>query len=132
MSFTIKYNKGEKELYPDNHLVRNWRFEGDQESEALLCHYMAEVAEKNGISVNDLHHLFPAVLRMLCSDIEWAGQRKKELATGVRVIYKNRVGVIMDKSSIGFNHWNVEFSDPHSYERLYALDLTIAPLKLNI
>lgn len=33
---------------------------------------MAKVAEKQGLNANDMHALFPAVLRMLKSKSEWA------------------------------------------------------------
>lgn len=69
---TFKYNKGVREIYPANKLVNNWLFKEDEHDEALLAHFMANVAEKNGMSANDMNHLFPYVLRMLKSDIEWS------------------------------------------------------------
>lgn len=53
-------------------MVYNWGFNEGEEEEARLCNAMAEVAKKNGLDGNDLTHLFPAVLRMLKSDIEWS------------------------------------------------------------
>lgn len=40
--------------------------------EANLADAMARVAEINGVDINTLQHLFPAVLRMLKSDSRWA------------------------------------------------------------
>ena len=68
----FKYNKGVQEVFPAHSLVNNWRFTEDEHSEASLAHFMAEVAEKNGISNNDIMHIYPLVLRMLKSKIDWA------------------------------------------------------------
>ena len=68
----FEYEKGVQKVYPANWMVKNWLFQEDEKDEATLAHAMAVVAEKNGMSSNDLQHLFPAVLRMLKSDIEWA------------------------------------------------------------
>lgn len=71
-----KRRKGILEVFPAHEMVRNWVFTEAEEDEALLAHYMAAVAEKNGLSANDMMHLFPAVLRMLKSDITWANNIK--------------------------------------------------------
>ena len=68
----FEYNKGIKEIYPAHKMVKNWLFTEDEEEEATLANSLAIVAEKNGMSQNDLMHLFPAILRMLKSDIKWA------------------------------------------------------------
>jgi len=68
----FEYEKGVQKVYPANWMVKNWIFKEDEKDEATLAHAMAIVAEKNGMSSNDLQHLFPAVLRMLKSDIDWA------------------------------------------------------------
>ena len=68
----FEYEKGVQKVYPANWMVKNWLFQEDEKDEATLAHAMAIVAEKNGMSSNDLQHLFPAVLRMLKSDIDWA------------------------------------------------------------
>lgn len=68
----IEYTKGVRFIYPIHPMVKNWRFEDGEEAEATLCHDMAVVAEKNGLSSNDLMHLFPASLRMLKSESKWA------------------------------------------------------------
>lgn len=68
----FEYEKGVQKVYPANWMVKNWLFQEDEKDEATLAHAMAIVAEKNGMSSNDLQHLFPAVLRMLKSDINWA------------------------------------------------------------
>ena len=56
--------------------VASWGFEDDEHQEALLANAIAEVADKNGITANELHHIYPVILRMLRSDIYWAGQKK--------------------------------------------------------
>lgn len=68
----FKYNKGKQEVYPANKMVKNWMFTEDEHDEATLANSLAIVAEKNGMSQNDLMHLFPAILRMLKSDIKWS------------------------------------------------------------
>jgi hypothetical protein len=68
----FKYNKGKQEVFPANELVNNWLFTEDEHDEATLAHSLAVVAEKNGMSANDLMHLFPYVLRMVKSNIDWA------------------------------------------------------------
>ena len=67
-----KYKNGKREVYPANPIVANWVFTEETEDEAMLAHYMAAVAQKNGLTANDMQHLFPAVLRMLKSKINWA------------------------------------------------------------
>ena len=67
-----RYNKGERKVFPAHPMVKNWRFQEDEEEEAILINSIAKVAEKNGLNVNDLHHLFPAILRMLKSEINWS------------------------------------------------------------
>lgn len=64
-------------ISPAHKMVSNWVFNDGEEDEAALCHHMAKVAEKSGMNANDMHALFPALLRMLKSEIEWAGQNKK-------------------------------------------------------
>lgn len=66
------WKKGEYHIKPKHHFVKHWGFKENEESEASLANMMAEVAEKNGLSANDVMHLFPYVLRMLKSDIAWA------------------------------------------------------------
>ncbi len=65
-------NTGVKEVFPANEMVSNWVFTQETEDEALLANAMACVAKKTGVNVNTLRHLFPAVLRMLKSDCNWA------------------------------------------------------------
>jgi hypothetical protein len=50
--------------------VKNWRFQGDK-LEAKLADVIAELAEENGMSANDVSHVFPYILRMLKSESEW-------------------------------------------------------------
>lgn len=71
-------NFGKVELFPVHKMVSNWLFQDSSkddlynEQEANLANAMAEVAEANGMSANNLQHLFPAVLRMLKSNSNWA------------------------------------------------------------
>ncbi len=67
----FEYEKGVQKVYPTHWMVKNWLFQENEKDEAALAHAMATVAEKNGMSSNDLQHLFPAVLRMIKSDINW-------------------------------------------------------------
>jgi hypothetical protein len=68
----FEYNKGKQEVFPMNNMVKNWLFGEDEHDEAALAHFIAKVAEKNGLSANDVQNLFPAILRMLKSDIPWS------------------------------------------------------------
>lgn len=70
-----------RNCYAPNHdFVKNWVFEFEKGNEsdelraikeANLADAMARVGALNGISRNDLQHLFPAVLRMLRSNSDW-------------------------------------------------------------
>lgn len=73
-NYIIDYSNGfEKPLLkPINKLVRNMYLNEGDEAEANLLSAIGEVAEKNGVSVNEINHLFPAILRMLKSDCSWA------------------------------------------------------------
>lgn len=68
-----KYNNGVKEVYPQHPYVNNWIFREDSEDEAHLALYVARVAEKNGMSINEVMNVFPFILRMLKSKNIWAG-----------------------------------------------------------
>ncbi len=68
----LKWRRGIKEVFPVHPMVQHWMFTEDTEAEAMLAHQMAVVAEKNGMTANDLQHIFPAVLRMLKNDSAWA------------------------------------------------------------
>ena len=68
----FKWVKGEKLVFPAHPMVNNWLFTEYTESEAMLAHQMAVVAEKSGMTTNDLQHLFPAVLRMLKNKSRWS------------------------------------------------------------
>lgn len=69
-----RWVKGKLEIYPTHRMVNNWLFEDTKEGiyEAELAHAMAQLAENNGMSANDLQHLFPAVLRILKSTSIWS------------------------------------------------------------
>lgn len=64
--------KGVVSFSPAHPMVKGWSFTEAEEDHAALAHYMAKIAEKNGMNQNDLQHLFPAVLRMLKVDSEWS------------------------------------------------------------
>lgn len=68
----IEYDKGVQFVHPAHKKVTHWRFESDQAHEANLADAIMRVAENNGMSVNDIQHLYPAVLRMLKSNIQWS------------------------------------------------------------
>lgn len=53
-------SNGQTVFHPYNNMVSSWEFTDDKEAEAC-----ANIAERKGISVNILQHLFPAILRML-------------------------------------------------------------------
>ena len=42
------------------------------DNDANLADAIARVAEQNGLSANDVMHIFPLVMRMLKSDSAWA------------------------------------------------------------
>lgn len=66
---TVKFENGKPYYYPKHHWVSNWRF--SNESEAIFVNAAAQIAEENGLTVNDLHRLTTFVLRMLKSTSEW-------------------------------------------------------------
>lgn len=68
----FKYKEGKQLVYPANWMVKDWLFTEDEKDEAELAHHMAVVAEKNGLNENDLYRLFPALLRILKSNIDWS------------------------------------------------------------
>lgn len=69
----FNYKKGGvKEISPVHPFVQNYVFPDGEDSEALLAHFTAEIAEKNGLDANDMQHIFPLILRMLKSKSEWA------------------------------------------------------------
>lgn len=68
----FKWRKGVKEVFPAHQMVQFWLFTEQTEDEAALAHYMAAVAEKSGMTANDLQHIFPAVLRMLKNNSAWS------------------------------------------------------------
>ena len=67
----FEYNNGEQEVFPAHDMVKSWMFKSEEKDEASLAHYMAVIAEKNGMNQNDLASLFPAVLRMLKNNSSW-------------------------------------------------------------
>jgi hypothetical protein len=71
-ALNFKWRKGVKEVFPAHPMVENWLFTEDTEEEAMLAHQMAVIAEKGGVSANELMTIFPAVLRMLKNDTAWS------------------------------------------------------------
>ena len=55
-----------------NELCYSWQFPLEEEAEADLANAIAAVAKKNGLSNNDMQHVFPHILRMLKSNSVWA------------------------------------------------------------
>ena len=68
----FEYDKGERKVYPSHKFVKNWLFTDQEHEEAALANSMAIVAEKNGMNSNDMHHIFPPILRMLKSNVDWS------------------------------------------------------------
>ena len=68
----FKSKRGVMHIFPEHYFVCNWQFDENEEEEAVLANALAIVAEKNGLSINDISHLFPYVLRILKSNIEWS------------------------------------------------------------
>lgn len=54
-------------------LCHNWLFKADEVEEAQLAIHLAELGVKTGISMNEFHHLFPMILRIMKSKSNWAG-----------------------------------------------------------
>lgn len=73
-----KYEKGKRLVFPEHQFVSNWLFTEDSEDEAKLALYVAKIAEKNGMSINDVYAVFPFILRMLKSKDIWAGNERTE------------------------------------------------------
>lgn len=86
-NITLQYVKNTCNVFPKHNFIRIWMFSCEMQPnvdwiddegliecnlEANLADAMARVAESNGMSANDLQHLFPAVLRMLKSESKWA------------------------------------------------------------
>jgi len=71
LNYTTTFKNGDANYSPVNKLNNNWLFVEGEEAEATLANAMAMVAEKNGITRNELMHMFPMVLRMLKSKSNW-------------------------------------------------------------
>lgn len=75
----VQWDNKRKAYFPTHRMVQNWMFKPESythdsesaEKEANLADALAYVAEDNGLTVNDLQHLFPAILRMLKSNSAW-------------------------------------------------------------
>ena len=63
---------GERMVAPAHSAIDHWMFIEGEEDEAILANSLAVVGSKNGISTNDLAHLFPAILRMLKNKSNWS------------------------------------------------------------
>jgi hypothetical protein len=53
-------------------LCHNWLFKADEVEEAQLAIHLAALGAKTGISMNDMQHIFPMILRMMKSNSGWA------------------------------------------------------------
>ena len=53
-------------------LCPNWTFDASNVDEMNLAETMSIVAKNNGLSCNDMLHIFPLVLRMLKSKSAWS------------------------------------------------------------
>lgn len=67
-----EHRSGWTQIFPNHEFVKNWLFKHGEEMEAGLAYAMARVAEKNGVSQDELSRIYPLVLRMLKSEIPWA------------------------------------------------------------
>lgn len=54
-----------------HYFIENMVFEKQEDDEQMLANYIAKIGEKNGLSCNDIRHIFPLVLRMLKSQSKW-------------------------------------------------------------
>ena len=73
VSTGVKY-KG-KVCYPKHENVKNWQFEADSSEEvcqANLANALASLAQFTGVSMNELQHIFPLILRIMKSKGQWA------------------------------------------------------------
>lgn len=66
------YNEDKIVIRPTHKFVKHWNFNSKEKFEAYLAHFVGEIAEKNGLTKNDVMHIFPLVLRMLKSKSLWA------------------------------------------------------------
>lgn len=57
--------------FPLHSMVSHFEFEENQIEEAHLCDAIAHVAVKNGLSNNDVMHLFPVIMRILKDKSAW-------------------------------------------------------------
>ena len=67
----FKYPKDGTKVYPDHKMVEHWQFPEGEELEASIAHFLAKLAEQNGIGINEMQYLFPAVLKMFNSKSIW-------------------------------------------------------------
>jgi len=71
IAYSDQYEEKDR-IFPKHKLVEHCVFDVNDQEEAELYCCIAEVAEKNNVQQNDLGHLFPAILRMLKSTINWS------------------------------------------------------------
>lgn len=55
--------------------IKSFGFNPLDIDEAELANAIAKVADNNGLTHSDMHHVFPVILRILRSDSEWANQK---------------------------------------------------------
>ena len=68
----FSFATGYMEVKPTHEFVKNQVFNEDSIEEAKLANAIAAIAEKSGMLQNELNHIFPAILRMLKNNSEWA------------------------------------------------------------
>lgn len=69
---TYKQSKWGLLISPVHENAKNMDFNAGEEEEASLAHWVSVVGTKNGMSINDIFHVMPYVLRMLKSDCQWS------------------------------------------------------------
>lgn len=55
-----------------HYFIEKMVFEEQEADEQMLANYIAIIGEKNGLSCNDIRHIFPLILRMLKSQSNWS------------------------------------------------------------
>jgi hypothetical protein len=68
----FKWHNKKEYINPVNPMISHWRFNEDEEDEARLANQLAVLSEKSGMTVNDLQHIFPAILRMIKNTSAWS------------------------------------------------------------
>lgn len=59
-------------INPVHENAKNMAFDDGEEEEASLAHWVSVVGTKNGMSINDIFHVMPYILRMIKSNCQWS------------------------------------------------------------